>query len=349
MTVVRSVTLDDIDKLWDLIGQATFGLTTLQITKDQLTERVELAQFAFQRKTEKPAGEPYVFVMEDMMAGQLVGISCIFSKVGGYEPFYAYKMVDRTIHCSALDATRHVTSLHLQKIHDGPTEIGSLFLRPEYRSKGRGRLLSLSRFAFIAAHPKRFSNEVIAEMRGVVHEDGTCPFWDAIARHFFEMDFPQADSLSTISKTFIEELMPAFPIYTCLLPESAREVIGGIHPHTRPALAMLEAEGFRRRDMIDIFDGGPVVHCPRDEIKAVQRCRPRLLVDCVESLEAEPVLLAHDRDGFRAVIAPAIPRDDGITTTELAALQLRAKKGDALWWMSLHPETIGEESGIWRH
>ncbi len=53
MTVVRSVTLDDIDKLWDLIGQATFGLTTLQITKDQLTERVELAQFAFQRKTEK--------------------------------------------------------------------------------------------------------------------------------------------------------------------------------------------------------------------------------------------------------------------------------------------------------
>ncbi len=50
---------------------------------------------------------------------------------------------------------------------------------------------------------------------------------------------------------------------------------------------MLEAEGFRRRDMIDIFDGGPVVHCPRDEIKAVQRCRPRLLVDCVESLEAE--------------------------------------------------------------
>ncbi len=163
------------------------------------------------------------------MAGQLVGISCIFSKVGGYEPFYAYKMVDRTIHCSALDATRHVTSLHLQKIHDGPTEIGSLFLRPEYRSKGRGRLLSLSRFAFIAAHPKRFSNEVIAEMRGVVHEDGTCPFWDAIARHFFEMDFPQADSLSTISKTFIEELMPAFRfIHACCQSQPERSSVASI-------------------------------------------------------------------------------------------------------------------------
>ncbi len=341
--VVRSVTSNDIDQLWDLIEQATYGLTTLQISKEQLTDRVELAEFAFKRKTEKPAGEPYVFVMEDLTAGKLVGTSCIFSKVGGYEPFYGYRLHEEEIHCSILKVDRKVQSLHLEKVHDGPTEIGSLFLLPEYRGNGRGRLLSLSRFAFIAAHPKRFSNEVIAEMRGIVHEDGASPFWDAIARHFFQMDFPQADSLSTISKSFIEELMPAYPIYVCMLPESAREVMGGIHPQTLPAMAMLEAEGFKRTDRIDIFDGGPKITCPRDEIDAVLRCRPRLLVDVVDRLEAEPMLLAHHREGFRAVIAPAIPRDDGITISEVAALQLRAKKGEVVWWMPLHPTAASHD------
>lgn len=344
MTVVRSVTRQDIDQLWDLIAQATYGLTTLQITKNQLTDRVELAEFAFNRKTEKPAGEPYVFVMEDPVAGKLVGTSCIFSKVGGYEPFYGYRVQQEEVYCSALKKNQKNEVLYLQKIHDGPTEIGSLFLLPEYRGNGRGRLLSLARFAFIAAHPQRFSSDVIAEMRGVVNEDGTCPFWEAIGRHFFQIDFPQADSLSTISKTFIEELMPAHPIYSCLLPQSARDVMGGIHPQTVPAMSMLEDEGFRRTDMIDIFDAGPKIQCPRDRIHAVQRCRPRLLTDVVDRIDAKPVLLANHRDSFRATIAPAIPSDSGIIIPEVAALQLRARKGEAIWWMSLHPDKPSEDA-----
>lgn len=345
MTVVRSVTRQDIDQLWALITQATYGLTTLQITKSQLTDRVELAEFAFNRKTEKPAGEPYVFVMEDPVAGKLVGTSCIFSKVGGYEPFYGYRIRHEEVYCSAINVRQHNEVLYLQKIHDGPTEIGSLFLLPEYRGNGRGRLLSLSRFAFIAAHPQRFSPDIIAEMRGVVEDDGTCPFWEAVGRHFFQIEFPQADSLSTMSKTFIEELMPTHPIYTCLLPESARRVMGGLHPQTVPAMAMLEAEGFRRTDMIDIFDGGPKIQCPRDRVDAVQRCRPRLVTDVVDRIEGKPVLLANHRDSFRATIAPAIPSDGGIVITEVAALQLRARKGEALWWMSLHPEASSAETG----
>ncbi len=34
---------------------------------------------------------------------------------------------------------------------------------------------------------------------------------------------------------------------------------------------MLREEGFTVVDMIDIFDGGPVVQCARDEIAAVRR------------------------------------------------------------------------------
>ncbi len=135
--------------------------------------------------------------------------------------------------------------------------------------KGCGRLLSLSRFLYMAAHPKRFASTTIAEMRGHQDEQGISPFWEAIGAHFFKVDFPRADSLSMIDKKFIRDLMPRYPIYLELLPHDAVEAIGQVHAQTKPALAMLEGEGFRRNSLIDIFDGGPVVECETAKIKAV--------------------------------------------------------------------------------
>lgn len=339
MEIVRAVTLNDLEQLWELIGSATYGLTTLQISKEQLRERVELSDFAFNRKTEKPSGEPYVFVMEDVSRGTLVGLSCIFSKTGGYEPFYSYRRVVESNYCKLLDQTQEVEALHLAKIHDGPTEIGSLFLSPDYRGKGRGRLLSLCRFAFMAAHPKRFADSVIAEMRGVMSEDGDCPFWEAIGRHFFGIDFPQADSLSTINKRFIEDLMPRYPIYTSMLPESALEILGDVHPNTRPALAMLEAEGFKKIDLIDIFDGGPVVECACDKIDAVQRTSAHEIAKISADVQGESVVLASLSGGFRAMIGNAAVSEEGLIISEVVAPNLQVKIGDTLQMLSLHPET----------
>lgn len=340
MVIVRAVTLEDLDQLWALIEQATYGLTTLQITKEQLSERVELADFAFNRKTEKPSGEPYVLVMDDISHGKLVGLSCIFSKTGGFEPFYSYRRVVESHYCELLDQTQEVESLHLEKIHDGPTEIGSLFLSPEYRGKGRGRLLSLSRFAFMAAHPKRFADSIIAEMRGVMSPEGDCPFWEAIGRHFFGIDFPQADSLSTINKKFIEDLMPRYPIYTSMLPESAQEILGDVHPNTKPALAMLEAEGFEKINLIDIFDGGPVVECKRDEIDAVKRTRtlPVTSVGAEFTDEHSMIIATQAGGGFRAAIGKAKPTQEGLEIDQVTAPALRIKVGDDVQIMSLYPE-----------
>jgi arginine N-succinyltransferase len=337
LVIVRAVRLDDLDELWNLIEQATYGLTTLQINKDQLAERVELSNFAFTRKTEKASGEPYVLVMEDVSHGKLVGLSCIFSKTGGFEPFYSYRRVVESHYCELLGTTQQVESLQLEKIHDGPTEIGSLFLLPDYRGAGRGRLLSLARFAFMAAHPKRFSESVIAEMRGVMSDSGECPFWEAIGRHFFQMDFPQADSLSTINKRFIEDLMPRYPIYTNLLPESARAILSQVHPQTIPALAMLQAEGFMIDNLIDIFDGGPVVRCQRDEIGAVKRTQVSRVKQIVPNLEGEPIILASASGGFRSMIGPASLSDDGTIINEVEALTLQIKVGDTIRSLTLHP------------
>jgi arginine N-succinyltransferase len=348
LVIIRAVRLEDLDALWQLIEQATYGLTTLQITKEQLSERVELSHFAFNRRTEKPSGEPYVLVMEDLQTRHLVGLSCIFSKTGGYEPFYSYRRVVESQRCELLDKSLEIESLHLEKIHDGPTEIGSLFLSPTYRGQGRGRLLSLSRFTFMAAHPKRFAEYVIAEMRGVMSDDGECPFWEAIGRHFFQMDFPQADTLSTINKRFIEELMPHHPIYTNLLPESARAVMGDVHPHTRPALAMLEAEGFHKINLIDIFDGGPVVRCKLLEIDAVRRTRRCTFagVDAAmpegdyvtDRKSARTNIVASSQGGYRAMIGLADGPDDALRVDRLTARSLGLQAGDALLVTSLYPQ-----------
>ena len=64
--------------------------------------------------------------------------------------------------------------------------------------------------------------------------------------------------------------MPRYPIYLDLLPAEAVAAIGKVHDQTKPALAMLESQGFVRTDQIDIFDGGPVVQCGTKSISAVQ-------------------------------------------------------------------------------
>lgn len=279
MVIVREVTLEDLDALWELIGQANTGMTSLKIDKEQLSDRIERSQFAFRRLTERAEGAPYVFVMQDLATGRLVGTSCIFSKTGGFEPFYAYRMVTENNHSVLLNQTHEIRSLHLVKTHNGPTEIGSLFLLPEYRGQGCGKLLSMSRFAYIAAHPKRFASQTIAEMRGYLKPDGASPFWEAIGSHFFRIDFPRADSLSMIDKQFIEDLMPRYPIYLDLLPKEAVAAIGRVHDQTKPALAMLESQGFHRTDQIDIFDGGPVVQCATQSILAVLATSEYLISD----------------------------------------------------------------------
>ncbi len=340
--IVRSVNLDDLEQLWNLIESATYGLTTLQITKEQLRERVELSNFAFNRSTDKASGEPYVFVMEDPDSGSLVGLSCIFSKTGGYEPFYSYRRVVESSYSDLLKKSVEVESLHLAKIHDGPTEIGSLFLRPEHRGNGRGRLLSLSRFSFMAEHPLRFDSTVIAEMRGVMDDDGTCPFWEAIGRHFFSMDFPQADSLSTMNKRFIEDLMPHHPIYSCLLSAETRAIMGKVHPNTEPALKMLKAEGFEITDLVDIFDGGPVVECSRDSIDAVRRSVEKR-IDQIEESEVDQQsirqLVSSHRPGFRACLAHARSTSEtAVAIDRNSAAALKVEPGDTVRVMPLYPE-----------
>ena len=332
--IVREVSSADLDALWELAGYASTGMTSLKVDRDELADRIERAHFAFRRTTEKAEGAPYVFVMEDLVSKRLIGTSCIFSKTGGFEPFYAYQVVNQIQHSELLGLTRELRSLHLLKIHNGPTELGGLFLLPNSRGEGAGKLLSLSRFLYMAGHMKRFAKETIAELRGYLDESEKSPFWNAIGSHFFPIDYPRADALSMIDKQFIEDLMPQYPIYLELLPQDAIDAIGKVHEQAKPAYSLLLKQGFVQRDLVDIFDGGAVLHCETGQIEAVRSSKVARVAE-IKSLQIDAPkffsgLVAVENPRFHCTIGKWQERNGELILDTDSAEVLRIHTGDSV-------------------
>ena len=346
MLVVRSVQEQDIDSLFDLVQQSEIGLTTLKISRDELASRIEGSLFAFKQSKTKPAGQAYVFVMEDQSVGKLVGTSAVYAKVGGYQPFYTYR-IRKSVHQSdELNVHREIDVLHLVEEHDGPSEIGSLFLSPDYWGKGLGRVLSLSRFLFMAGFPERFEEKTIAEMRGFVSSEGVSPLWKALGSHFFQIDYPRAETMTSQSKKFIADLMPRHPIYIPLLPQEAQEVIGQVHPNTEPAKAVLNSEGFEFENDVDIFDGGPTLACATDKIRAVAESQTGTVSEIVESSsELTQGLISNESLDFRCAVGHIRWVQNGdsweATVDQVTALQLGLKVGSPARSVALKPSQPG--------
>ena len=270
MLVVRAAGTADLDAVYRLAQAAGPGMTTLKADRQSLRARLEVAEASF-RETIPAAERDYVFVLEDLAQGKVAGIAAIKGAVGLDEPFYNYR-IGALVHSAPSVGvyTRHEV---LYMTHDltGCAELCSLFLHPDYRRGIHGRLLSKSRFMFIAQFPHLFTQSVFAEMRGFQNPDGGSPFWESIGRKFFKMDFQRADDLCQPGgKSYIAELMPRYPIYTSFLSDTARAVIGVTHVDTVPARRLLEQEGMCASTYIDIFDGGPVLHADVRDLRAVR-------------------------------------------------------------------------------
>jgi len=285
--LLRSARLADVDRLYDLAQESVFGLTSLPKDRELLEERIYESVQSFERAVKRPGPEYYLFVLEQN--GELIGSCAIHAKVGGYEPFYSYRMDTETLESQVLGVRREIQTLNLVEEHSGPAEIGALFLSDRRRGGGLGRFLSLARFLFMAEYPERFEENVIAEMRGRSDERGRSPFWDGLGRHFFAIDFPLADYMSVKDKRFIAELMPRHPVYVCLLSEEAQQSIGRTHEKTQGALAILQNEGFRFREMVDIFDGGPLIISSLRYVRTVRESRRAEIVGVEDLGDAEDV------------------------------------------------------------
>jgi arginine N-succinyltransferase len=271
-----------------------------------------------------------------------MGTCGIASKIGGFEPHWTYELKYQTFESKTLKTLKEVPYLQIKTNHNGPSEIGTLFLSPEARGKGPwGRFLSLVRFSFIAAYPECFENEIIAEMRGQIDDQDRSVFWEALGRHFFDMDFKQADRLSMHNKHIIADLMPTHPIYVPLLPKSAQEVIAKTHPDTVPALRLLEQEGFLFTGEVDIFEAGPVVSCSRDQIRTVQDSEKSIYIDSFEDPTTPPNKIIARLDSFShfsATLGHLVELEDGVSVSNSTKNTLHLEKGDPLLYVSLRPK-----------
>lgn len=343
MFLIRPVALRDVDGLLALSHLTGFGLTTLPRDRAMLERRVRESLRSFEKvDVDAPSGELYLLVLEDLESGRVVGTSGVVPKVGGYQPFYAFKIKKSVIRSKMLGVRKQIQTLHLVMEHNGPCEIGSLFLHPAFRKGGNGRALALSRFLLMADHPASFDPVVIAEMRGVIDQMGHSAFWDAVGKHFFDLELPKADYLSIVNKEFIGDLMPKHPLYIPLLPVEAQAVIGQVHDETRPARGILESEGFGFSGMVDIFEAGPIMRCARDQIRTVRESRRATVAELGGSDAGEGEkkhLVSNARRDIRVCqAAVAFVGQEQVRLAEDVAAALEVKVGDAVRYVMMRAE-----------
>ena len=328
--IVRPVSATDLPALLALDRQAGPGFTSLAANEDRLAHRVRWARRTFAEQVER-ADADYLFVLEDDEQ-QIVGVSALKGAVGLREPWYNYRVAMTHSSSPDLGIERQIPTLVMNNEMTGQSELCSLFLHPDLRSGSNGRLLSLGRLLFVAEFTHLFGDRLIAELRGHADLDGCSPFWDSLGRHFFRKDFHHADQLSGMgSKSFIAELMPRQPLYTCLLTEQARAVIGKAHPNTEPALRILSAEGFTHQGYIDIFDAGPVIEAPVSDIRTVRDSQALTLA--IGSLDEQaPLWLIHNRrlENCRITAAHGQQVDGSLVVDRLTAKRLQLQPGDSV-------------------
>ena len=104
---------------------------------------------------------------------------------------------------------------------------------------------------------------------------------------------------------------------------------------------MLEAEGFRYRNYVDIFDGGPTLECDIDRVRAIRKSR------LVEVAEGQPVtddelpacMVANENyDNFRVMLIRARPDADRLILDAATLDALQCRHGDRVRLVRLCPE-----------
>lgn len=328
--VMRASRIDDFDALMELAELSGPGFTSLPVDAPLISRRLEKSAAAFSGRLPRPEYGKYLMMMEDAETGEVLGCSAVKAGVGINRPFFNYRIITLSQASQVADRRFDLDALVLTNEFVGYTEVGTLFLKPETRGTGAGRLAAQSRYLLMAARPECFGDNVLAELRGVVSRDGEAPFWEHLGRHFFRMSFTEADYLSAVAgNQFILDLMPKYPIYVDLLPPEAREVIGRVHPEGVGALKLLEWEGYEFGRVVDIFDGGPLVTARRDMIRTIRESRLVRLEAGEIGVEASHAIVSNDLfQDFRTTLANGELRDQDVFCVPSDVLErLRVKPG----------------------
>ena len=304
MLVMRPAQLSDLAEVRRLAVNSPIGVTSLPDDEASLRDKIAASDASFSAEVSFNGEESYFFVLEDTASGKLVGCSGIVASAGYSEPFYSFRN-ETFVHASrslGIHNKIHVLSL----CHDltGNSLLTSFFIDQHLKSSDYAELTSRSRLLFMAAHPERFADAVVVEIVGYSDEQSESPFWDAVGRNFFDMSYVEAERISGLkSRTFLAELMPHYPIYVPLLPDSAQEVMGQVHPSVQVTFDILMREGFETDHYIDIFDGGPSLHARTSGIRSIAQSRLAPVRIAEAGKGGRPYLVSNGQlQDFRALV-----------------------------------------------
>lgn len=340
MIVVRPICQRDKEEFINFSFNASIGMTSMPKDRGTLEKKLIDSERAFAKNVEQPGNENYLFVLEDLSAKNIGGTCGINAKTGIDQPKYFFSIENDQVYSPALSAMQNIPLMRAVFYREGPSEICSLYLLPEFRKEGLGRLLSLSRFLFVAAHPHRFDTIIYAEMRAFIDKNQNCPFWEGIGRHFLNLDYAALMHLRGLGNFDVSQVVPKYPIYISLLPKEVQEVIGKIHSNTWPAYHMLMDEGFYLTNDVDIFDAGPKIEAETQEIRTIKDS----CIDTVAEIARYPIesarfIVSNERLDFRACYSTLHKGSKGIYLPIETAEALKIKVGDVVRYIIPSPET----------
>jgi len=325
MWLVRPAEPGDLKAILELAGGNGPRLSsTLPKEDEALSEKIALSTRSFQGATTAEESLRFLFVLEDTQSRMVKGVAGIDARAGQGQPFYNYRQ-DALVHAShELGVSQKVDVLYPSHALTDQTLLCAFTIDPELRNTDAFELLSRARLMFIASHRQLFTDRTVVEIQGVQTESGEVPFWDSLGRHFFNMDFETADQHSgALSKTFIAELMPPNPIYVTLLSAEAQDALGKAHSNTLATYELLQREGFRAGDYLDIFDAGPVLEARTDGLKTIVASKPATLHG------------APSEDGERCLLSGGENADFRCTVTSTAETLTSDVKVPVKAWHSL--------------
>ncbi len=274
MLVMRPAQLADLAEVQRLAADSPVGVTSLPDDAARLGEKIAASEASFAAEVSFNGEESYFFVLEDSASGRLLGCSGIVASAGYSEPFYSFRNETFVHHSRELKIHNKIHVLSLCHDLTGNSLLTSFHIERALVGSVWSELNSRARLLFAACYPERFADAMVVEIVGYSDEAGDSPFWDAVGRNFFDLNYAEAERLCGLkSRTFLAELMPHYPIYVPLLPDSAQEAMGQVHPRAQVTFDILTREGFETDHYIDIFDGGPTLHARTSGIRSIAQSR----------------------------------------------------------------------------
>jgi arginine N-succinyltransferase len=324
------------------VVKSSGGLSSLQPRLNFLKDYIKSSEKSFSQKHNSDQPCKYLLGMYEGVGGKLIGCAAVKTKTGINTPFINFDILGEGDDQHLKASSRFM----------GSTEVGSLYLDPDYRSLGLGSYLARVRYLLMATEPWRFDDCVIAELRGICGIDGS-PLYDHIFKDKLEKNFMEADTeYFDRNPKSLGDIVPIGKLNTCDMPINVRASLGQPNASGQAAMRLLQSEGFIFTGTVDLFDGGPIMSVHRDTIRTIMNSKV-LKAKRQEKIKGGvySIVTSGDFNNFRAVITKTKLNDDKVNISFEAFDSLNLQKNNTVryWYTNEKNKIEFEQSNHIRH